>query len=708
MKCYKSPIIWLFGTVILLYLNSCATAGRYQDKNQEVFSQLEFSNFEAASLSLDALSFFQKDRNKLLYFMEKGKLEHMVGNFSRSNSYFEQAYILLDDGIKNSVGTTILSNLSNPMMENYKGEDFEKVLIHYYKALNYFQLGKADTALIEAKRINIKLNEINDKYDDNKNKYQYDAFAQILQGVIYESIHEINDAFIAYRNAEKIYEDHNNLYMNVAMPLQLKKDLLRTSKVLGFSQEHKDYLKKYPNVPVETLKNSAIVFWENGLGPKKSQMMLSANGALGTFVGTYSDDQTQIVIPIPVGTSIGINAIAFPEYLKGTPAYNKASLTINGKEQFFEVSEDITAIAKQCLKDRSMREVVKTAIRFASKKGVSTGFKALASHFGGSLAGDVVGMGVDAAGAAMEKADTRNWQSLPATISYTRVALPEKGEQKIPMTKYGEQRIVDTIVLKASDRMQIISLFDINNSAMGGSNVVQGNTAIANVSPTNQAETAASIMNSGNRIGTSADKKTTQAVLEGGQSNQPRTFYKSGGLDISYGLSNVNTDAMETIDYGYESFQLNYVNLKNHLSSKFAHGFTLGIDFYQSDDELSYEPLAIGDLTLGYSLKKYFKVRNERLVGFNLYTTPTLGINFLELDETSTISEYVKFKNSFDVNLKFGFGYDLGIGKTKQNRLSLGTIFSYGLLNRNTSEYKDDYNYNTVFIGFKLGFDFGF
>src|SRR5690606_5625481 len=78
-------------------------------------------------------------------------------------------------------------------------------------------------ALVEAKRINIKLLEFNEKYSENKNKYSEDAFSQILQGIIYESTGDINNAFIAYRNAYEIYERNNNQYFGVPLPEQLNR-----------------------------------------------------------------------------------------------------------------------------------------------------------------------------------------------------------------------------------------------------------------------------------------------------------------------------------------------------------------------------------------------------------------------------------------------------------------------------------------------------
>ncbi len=82
----------------------------------------------------------------------------------------------------------------------------KKHSLNYYKALNYINLGRYDEALVECRRINIKLNQLNDKYKDKKNKYSGDAFAHLLMGIIYDASKDYNNAFIAYRNALEVYE----------------------------------------------------------------------------------------------------------------------------------------------------------------------------------------------------------------------------------------------------------------------------------------------------------------------------------------------------------------------------------------------------------------------------------------------------------------------------------------------------------------------
>ncbi len=472
MKATKKTVAASYraASVLLLFaLQSCST---YNTKTADIENQLVTGRFKEASKTIDANKFLNKKRNRLLYLLEKGKMEHLDGNYNASNKLLEEAYILIDDRINSNAGQTVAAKFTNPMAEPYKGEDFEKVTIHYYMALNYFFLGQPNEALVEAKRINIKLLQLNEKYQSNKNKYTRDAFSQILHGILYEATGDINNAFIAYRNAEEIYTGSDGIYLNVPLPEQLKKDLVRTARQLGFTNEYNSYLKKFKINPP---KNStvppageAIVFWENGLAPAKDQIIVTASGGGHFFYGTYMDGNIQqdILLPIPFGTNIGtINAIAIPKYRTRENYYTKAALIVDGKEQLFEEAQDFNAIARQCLKDRMLRETVDLVVRFAAKKGGSALLAAIAKETMGDTAEDMVRLGADAAGALTEKADTRNWQSLPATISYARVPLKEGIDNKYLIKKYGPQGVdLDTVTIPYKRGLQIINYFDLGRT----------------------------------------------------------------------------------------------------------------------------------------------------------------------------------------------------------------------------------------------------
>ena len=137
--------------VVCITFTSCGT---YNDISTGTESNLLSSNFKAASASLENNKLLQKKKNRLLYLLEKGKVEHVNKNFALSNKLFEEAYYLVEDR-GSLTASKIGAAFTNAQAIPYAAEDFEKTAIHYYKALNFFQLGELDNALVEAKRINI-------------------------------------------------------------------------------------------------------------------------------------------------------------------------------------------------------------------------------------------------------------------------------------------------------------------------------------------------------------------------------------------------------------------------------------------------------------------------------------------------------------------------------------------------------------------------
>lgn len=429
MKNIHFIIKYIFVAGLVFSTVSCATYHQLSAKYQhEVLS----GDFDVAMKSIDDNKFFKKDRNELLYCLEKGKIAYLKGDYKLSNELFNQADLLIEDHKKN-LGGEVLGVLTNPEKTTYKSEDFEKVAIHYYKALNYIFLNLYDDALVEAKRINLQLQKINDSYPaGKKNRYTTDAFALTLQGFLYEVTGNLNDAFISYRNAVTLYQENEGSYFGVSIPTQLKQDLINTAHQLGFKDEELRYSELF-NLQYESkspnYKGDVIVFWENGLAPYKSQTYFTFSALPGNhngFVNIMNDD-LGVNFTVPVSNSnnqgkfsdISVFNIAFPKYEDRIPYFTSGKVILNNKasEMYrLELIEDYKTIAFETLKDRTVREIGKLALRVAAKK-LSENIVRNQNENLGALLGLF--------NALTEKTDTRNWQTLPNKIYYTRVPLQQ-------------------------------------------------------------------------------------------------------------------------------------------------------------------------------------------------------------------------------------------------------------------------------------------
>src|SRR5690606_14911620 len=133
--------------------------------------------------------------------------------------FFEAAKIIELNGYL-ALDEEGLSLLTNERLTTYQGEDFEKVLVHLYLALNFMALDDWDSALVEARRVNEILYVMKSKggrpYDDN-------FFAHYLSGSLFEKDRDFNSALVSYR---KTYEAYSTLPF-------LAQDIVRMLKRLG-------------------------------------------------------------------------------------------------------------------------------------------------------------------------------------------------------------------------------------------------------------------------------------------------------------------------------------------------------------------------------------------------------------------------------------------------------------------------------------------
>ncbi|WP_430817727.1 COG3014 family protein [Carboxylicivirga sp. RSCT41] len=411
--------------LLLFTLLGCAT---YYEQNIKLQNLITSGQFEAADKVLANDNKGAEGKNRFLYFCNRGVVCFMNGQYELSNSYFNKADYYAEDFSK-SFGNEALALVTNPMVKPYRPEDFESVLVHFYKALNYIYLKDYEGALVECRRVNIVLQQLNDKYKKNKNKYSRDAFAHCMMGLIYEAAGNANDAFIAYRNALEIYEEDYKELFGLDVPEQLKNDLMRTAHQLGFGSELDFYENKfgYTYEPEDPDKGHLVFFWLNGFGPVKDEWSINfTNTGYNDGWVTLANEEHGLTFPIYIGNksssdqaafkNMSFLRVAFPKYSERKPIFTQAHIAANGERYLIEMGENVNAVAFQCLNDRMVREMAAGIARLATKKALEE----VARNENENL-----GTIVSIVNAMTEKADTRNWQSLPYSISYCRVPLDE-------------------------------------------------------------------------------------------------------------------------------------------------------------------------------------------------------------------------------------------------------------------------------------------
>lgn len=413
---------------------SCAT---YYTRNFEFNQQFQRGELELANKTLDKDKKAEKRKTKLLFYLNKGVVLQMQGDYELSNQYFEKAYIYTEDYSKNTMAQAA-SFLTNPNITEYKAEDHEALYINYYKALNYFYLQNFDAALVECKRMNIRLNQQQDKYK-NKKRFQRDAFIHLLMGIIYEAQNDLNNAFIAYRNSLEIYKDDYARLFGMSVPEQLKLDIMRTAYMMGFTADliryEEEFDLKYTHQPKNN-EGDLVFLWHNGLGPIKSEWSINFTvvpGSGGSVV--FANEELGLNFNFPSSSNgqngslsdLSLLRVAFPKYTARQAVFHEASITVGDKSKKLSLAEDVNQIAIKGLEDRMMQELGTSLLRLALKKAAEITVR---------NQNEGLGMLMSVANAVTEKADTRNWQTIPHDIHYTRMSVPE-GEHAVQLNMNG-------------------------------------------------------------------------------------------------------------------------------------------------------------------------------------------------------------------------------------------------------------------------------
>lgn len=142
------------------------------------------------------------DRDRVLYLLNRGLLQHYAGEFRASNASFEAAKALNAQLEATSVSETAAASTVTETFTSYVAPTYELLMAHYYQMLNYLEMGDLDGARVEALQTDVVLR----KAAQADNLPAVAAALRYLTGLIYQARGEQDDARIAYVQALERYQ----------------------------------------------------------------------------------------------------------------------------------------------------------------------------------------------------------------------------------------------------------------------------------------------------------------------------------------------------------------------------------------------------------------------------------------------------------------------------------------------------------------------
>ncbi len=223
--------------IIISFMIGCSSMRTSKSQYAGMMENLRANDFRACLTQIEeAKEKLYKEKEKVLFYLDAGMLYHYCGNYKKSNDYLEKAEFAIEELYTKSIGKAAASILLNDNALDYFGEDYEDIYLNVFKALNYLHMDDPEDAFVEIRRINNKLNLLEDKYkkmadEFNKSKekkkefkigdikFYNSALARYLSMLLYQAEGKIDDARIDLKKIREAIENQPTVYNFDVPPL---------------------------------------------------------------------------------------------------------------------------------------------------------------------------------------------------------------------------------------------------------------------------------------------------------------------------------------------------------------------------------------------------------------------------------------------------------------------------------------------------------
>lgn len=325
------------------------------------------------------------ERDRVLYWLDKGAVVHSARDYSASDVLLDRAELRIEELYTKSLSQAAGTVLVNDATQDYASEPHERALLHLLRALNHAYQQRIDDAVVEARKVTAFLEQQGERV--GMKTYRDDGFAHYLAALLFEDQGRYDDARISRAAAERAYARYERDYRTPAPRFGLPPR--------GPGDGELVFIHYNGKVPLRGSKRTSVP-----VGRKKTVREMAASGS--------DEESAELAVAIPT--------------IEEQPYVIRSSAVLVGAARVATVRvEPIAEIATRALEDQLPAMKARAAARAAAKGAAYGAAEGAASS--SKLGGVLAGAGLSAA-SAFEEADTRAWSTLPAEIRMARVVLP--------------------------------------------------------------------------------------------------------------------------------------------------------------------------------------------------------------------------------------------------------------------------------------------
>lgn len=394
----KSSDFWKLLCVVLT-LSGCVSARVSDRESDRLFLERHYDE-AAERLARGAEKEGENGRDLLLFLLDQGLALHQAGKFKESIAVFQRADKIAEIKDYTSLTAEAATLLTSDNIKDYRGEDFEKVLIPVYQALNFASLGDYEGARVEARKVNRILHLMK---SEGGRAYEQSPFAHYISGILFEADGDYGNAYVSYKKVRELRPEYP----------EIGRDLWRMAWLERNTEDQRRWKRDYgltdADIERERLRGprsdrgEIIVVYQNGRAPKKKP----------------HPDFYQVPIFVPQPN---------PHPFARVQIVGEGNLTLQDAGQT-AVLHDIEASAIQNLNEKWGGILAKKLAGIAAKEIVADQIRK--------------GTGSDLAGAAArlffylsDQADLRSWYLLPRDLQLLRIPV-DPGRYTVRVTPEG-------------------------------------------------------------------------------------------------------------------------------------------------------------------------------------------------------------------------------------------------------------------------------
>ncbi len=420
----------IIGMVWLVAAGGCAHMATQRGHLAAIDTQLQTHDVQGALTGIQvAKDKAYKGKDRILYYLDAGMLNHYNGLWAESNELLTKAEDGIEEAYTRSISSAAASLMLNDNTLEYAGEDYENVYLNVFKAINFLRQGQLDSAFVEVRRINLKLSVLEDKYArlaESLNKtgdkqrdfkpgrvrFHNSALARYMSMLMYRTEGDHDAARIdrdkiveAWQSAPQVYDFPMPSFATALAP---SPPAYAKLNVMSFYGRSPDKLAR--TLYIHTRKDAVLIMATQQKSSRKTEV------------------KALEVIPWSLGGLLPVNSVIkfeLPYMQKRETQVARVVLYLNGYPvKDFGLLENVSNVAFETFKIKEplifLKSITRTVLKNIAKAKAADELKKKTGYGAGILSG----IALDIAVALSENADLRVGQFFPAMAAISEVEVP--------------------------------------------------------------------------------------------------------------------------------------------------------------------------------------------------------------------------------------------------------------------------------------------